>query len=153
MKIKIPNYILWKSDPKTGRPEPGVAIQSIRTLGSDKYRYKNAGRVRYNLMRTESELEDAFVAIEKLRMKMVNDAMASQSKEGGEAKALGGEHLQTYLKEFGQVLEMEDEHEIRPVKYSELDMDANNISNDVWGPLMGTAIEDDMEIKVVEKAA
>lgn len=145
MKIKIKNSLLWKWNSEHSCPQLGNAILAIQKLGSDRYKYPDAGTVRYRLMRTETVLVSAFKEIEKMRAQFQTEAIEKQAKSEVKNDTLSGEPLAEYLKAVNGLLEVEDEHEVRPVKWSQLDVKTNNITNDVLIPLIDTVIEDDMK--------
>jgi hypothetical protein len=143
MKVKIINSLLWNWNRDTRSPEIGDAIKAVQKLGSDKYKYPDAGKVRYSLLRTETALMTAYQEIEKLRAKMLQEAVEAQSKTGGKAGVLEGEQLLKYATSVNDLMEFEDEHDIRQVKWSQLDIGTNNIPTDVLRPLMDSVILDD----------
>lgn len=143
MKVKIPNYKLWKWSEQARSGVAGDVIASIQSIGSGQNKFTDKGETRYALMRNELMLLPAFEAVEKMRVKFLHEAIEAQSKAGVKADRLSGEFLTQYGENFNTLMSTEEDYEIRQLKWSQLNVGGNNIGTEVLKPLMGSVVIDD----------
>lgn len=147
----IPNHLLWQWPANAQTPTQGAIIAAMLVLGSDKWTFREGGKIRYNLVRSKKVLDEAFKAIEETRTEILQAQLKLQTAElGGEPlNRLQGKFMEDYQRLFNQALEICDSHDIRPIKWSALNIGdepgQNKIPIEVLEPLIDTFIVDDAD--------
>lgn len=108
------------------------------------WKFKEPGKVRYNLARSFRALSDASEAFEIARAGAYKAAMTEQVLIDPESTNLTGRFMADYQDEINTMVSEDIEIDVRPVTVDMLDLEANDIPFTAIAPLLDSVILDQL---------
>jgi len=105
--------------------------EADKWLKEQKPKLHEGGKVIYNLARNSKTFQQLFEDLEETRTKLVEQNLEAQKKDNPEAAQLEGRHLEQFRKAYEPLLKETEEVDIRPILWSQLNLDENP-SNFSW---------------------
>lgn len=88
-------------------------------------KFKNPGKVRYNLAKTTKALKAQADAVNDVLQPIIRELFAEQEADGVKAKILDDKRQRKYAELIKPILDAEEDLDIRPVAMDDLDLENN----------------------------